>query len=70
MTSLQCVIKISPYRHPPIPGKLCHTTGFYVPYSFRTVVWILVLHHAKKKNWISESALRWNILFFILIQEA
>ena len=27
---------------PPIPGKFGHTTGVYVPYSVRTVVWVLV----------------------------
>ena len=30
-------------RHIPVPGKSCHTTGVYVPYSFGTVVWVLVL---------------------------
>ena len=28
--------------NPPGPGRVGHTTGFYVPYSFRTVVWVLL----------------------------
>ena len=27
--------------NPPSPEKVGHTTGVYVPYSFRTLVWIL-----------------------------
>ena len=29
-------------ENPPSPGKVDHTTGVYVPYSFRTVVWVLL----------------------------
>ena len=39
----------------PGQGKVGHTTGIYVPYSFRTVVWVLLF--ASHKNRISESAL-------------
>ena len=28
--------------NPPSPGKVGHNTGVYVPYSFRTVVWVLL----------------------------
>ena len=28
--------------NPPSSGKVCHTTGVHVPYSFRTVVWVLL----------------------------
>ena len=28
--------------NPPSPGEVGHTTGFYVPYSVRTVVWVLL----------------------------
>ena len=28
--------------NPPIPERVGHTTGVYVPYSFRTVVWVLL----------------------------
>ena len=28
--------------NPPTPGKVGHTTGLYVPYSFRTVVCVLL----------------------------
>ena len=28
--------------NPPSPGEVGHTTGVYVPYSFRTVVWVLL----------------------------
>ena len=28
--------------NPPIPERVSHTTGVYVPYSFRTVVWVLL----------------------------
>ena len=28
--------------NPPSPGKVGPTTGVYVPYSFRTVVWVLL----------------------------
>ena len=27
---------------PASPGKVDHTTGVYVPHSFRTVVWVLL----------------------------
>ena len=29
-------------ENPPSPGEVGHTTGVYVPYSFRTVVWVLL----------------------------
>ena len=29
-------------NNPPRPGKVGHTTGAYVPYSFRAVVWVLL----------------------------
>ena len=28
--------------NPPSPGKVGHTTGVYVPYSFQTMVWVLL----------------------------
>ena len=28
--------------NPPSPGEVGHTTGVYVPYSFRTLVWVLL----------------------------
>ena len=28
--------------NPPSPGEAGYTTGVYVPYSFRTVVWVLL----------------------------
>ena len=28
--------------NPPSPGEVGHTTGVYVPYSFQTVVWVLL----------------------------
>ena len=43
--------------NPPSPGKVGHTTGVYVPYSFRTVVWVLL----RPTNQISKSAMRRNL---------
>ena len=28
--------------NPPSPGEVGYTTGVYVPYSFRTVVWVIL----------------------------
>ena len=39
----------------PSPWEVGHTTGVYVPYSFQTVVWVLLL---PTKNQIGESAVR------------
>ena len=39
---LPAYIKISPYRYPPSPEKVGHTTRIYVPNSFQTVVWVLL----------------------------
>ena len=37
--------------NPPSPGRVSHTTAVYVPYSFRTVVWVIYLsHEPDKKN--------------------
>ena len=52
--------------NPPSPGKVGPTTGLYVPYSFRTVVWVLYVPH---KNQITESAVRWDLRFLVLILE-
>ena len=41
------------------------TTGVYVPYSFRTVVWVLYVPHEQ----ISESAVRRDLRFFVLIRK-
>ena len=38
-----------PYPLIPQPGKVSHTTGVYIPYSFQTVLWVLL--HLK---WIDQ----------------
>ena len=54
--------------HPPSPGKFGRTkSGVYVPSSFGTVVWVLL--HPTIKNQISESAVRQNLRFFVLVRE-
>ena len=45
--------------------KVDHSTGVYVPYSFRTVVWVLL----RPSSQISVSAVRRNLRFFVLIRE-
>ena len=47
--------------NPPSPGKVDHTTGVYVPYSFRTVVWVLLRP--------TRTSMRQNLRFFVLIRE-
>ena len=43
--------------NPPSPGKVEHTTGVYVPCSFRSMVWVLLLskalkfNHQARRNW-------------------
>ena len=50
------------------PGKFGRTmSGVYVPSSFGTVVWVLL--HPTTKNQISESAVRQDLRFFVLIRE-
>ena len=36
--------------NPPSPGNIGHTTGVYVPYSFQTVVWVLL--HLTRTSWV------------------
>ena len=36
--------------NPPSPGEVDHITGVYVPYSFRTVVWVL-LRPTRTNQW-------------------
>ena len=49
----------------PSPGKVDHTNGIYVPYSFRTFMCVL-LHPIRTR---SESAVRQDLEFLIVIQE-
>ena len=49
----------------PSPGKVDHTTGVYVPYSFQTIMRVL-LHPIRTR---SESAVRQDLGFLIVIQE-
>ena len=69
---------LSPFRahwaHPThdVNGVMCcvrvdHTTGIYVPYSFRKMVWVL-LHHIKIEPGML-SALRRDLRFFVHIRE-
>ena len=43
--------------NPPSPGKVGHNTGVYVPCSFRSMVWVLLLskalkfNHQARRNW-------------------
>ena len=50
-------------NNPPRQGKVGHTRGVYVPYSFRTVVWVLL------SPTITSSAVRRVLWFFVLIRE-
>ena len=50
----------------PSPWKVGHTTGVYVPYSFQTVVWVLLL---PTKNQIGESAVRQEPRFLSLSEK-
>ena len=52
--------------NPLSPGKVDHTTGVYVRYTFRTVVQVLLRPH---KSQISESAVRKDLRVFVLIRE-
>ena len=46
--------------NPPGPGEVDYTTGVYVPYSFRIVVWVLL--RPTRTNQISESAVRRDLI--------
>ena len=50
----------------PQPVKDGHTTRVYVPYSFQTVVWVL-LHPTRTDQW--KSAVRRDLRFIVLIQK-
>ena len=52
---------------PPFPEKVGHTTGVCIPYSFRTVVWILLLPTRTYR--IGLSAVRRDLRFFVLIRK-
>ena len=47
--------------------KVGHTTRVYVPYTFRTVVWVLL--RFTRTRYVSVSALRQDLWFFVFIQE-
>ena len=49
----------------PQPVKVGHTTGVYDPYSFRIVMGVLYVPQEQ----ISESAVRWDLRFLVLIRE-
>ena len=63
-TGLRSHARCDPY---PIlqPVKVGHTTGVYDPYSFRIVMWVLL----RPTSQISESAVRGDLRFFVLIRE-
>ena len=52
---------------PPFPEKVGHTTGVCIPYSFRTVGWILL--RPTRTYRIGLSAVRRDLRFFVLIRK-
>ena len=63
-TGLRSHARCHPYPIPQ-PVKVDHTTGLYVPYYFRTVVWFSYVPQEQ----IIESSVRRDLRFFVLIRE-
>ena len=63
---LKSHVRCHPYPIPQ-PVKVDHTTRVYGPYSFRIVMWVLL--HFTCQEQISESAVRHDLRFFVLIRE-
>ena len=51
----------------PSLGEIGHTTGVYVPHSFRTVVWVLL--RSTRTRYSVKVAVRRDLRFFVLIGE-
>ena len=63
-TGLRSRARCHPYPIPQ-PVKVGHTTGVYDPYCFRIVMGVLYVPQEQ----ISESAVRWDLRFLVLIRE-
>ena len=63
-TGLRSHARCHPYPIPQ-PVKVDHTTGVYDPYCFRIVMGVLYVPQEQ----ISESAVRWDLRFLVLIRE-